>query len=381
MSGNQVHRVQLPDGGSSAGKTAGSGEREVIPPLDIHLSASGLWRAEKCPASASLPRVPMLHADADAGTEAHAEHEANCPPDEMAEVAYSFNPELGHARILGHGLKRDYPVQWNEEIPGTVDRVRREPVNGVAEVRDFKSGHGYMVASAERNLQLAHNALCVADTQHVDTVHVAIEGPDGPKSQATLDAFALADARERIRRIWRNVNAPNPQAVTGDHCWRCECIRSCPPHLTMAIAFSEGLWPGVIPTDGLTVEKVALGWEYLANAKRVLGLAEKTYRAFAATWPVQLGNGKVLGEHPFEREELDGVVTYQVLRDLHGEAVARGAVEMSATKAALTEALKPIAPNGKRAGMVREALQAIRNANGVVVKRGVRVEEFNPKEE
>jgi len=346
----------------------------------IHLSASALWRAEKCPASASLPRIGELRADAEAGTDAHADHEAACPPDEMAEVAFALNPELGHARHLGQGLKREYPVDWSTEIPGTVDRMKRAPVDGVAEVRDYKSGFGYMVAPVERNLQLAHNALCVADTQHVETVRVAIDRPDGEGKPVLFDAFDLAAARERIRAIWRAVNAPSPAVVAGDHCWRCECIRNCPAHLTMAIAFSEGLWPGVLPTDGLTVAKVAQGWEFLANAKRLLGLVEKTYRAFASLNPIPLANGKVLGEHEVQREELDGLITYQTLRDLHGEPVARQAVTMEATKSALETALKPIAPNGKRAGMVREALQAIRDANGVVVKRSMRVEEYQPKE-
>ena len=93
-----------------------------------------------------------------------------------------------------------------------------------------------------------------------------------------------------------------------------------------------------------------------------------------------MGDGRVLGAHEVEREELDGVVTFQVLRDLHGEAVARAAVTMEATKTRLGEALKPIAMKGARASMVREALTQIRAANGVNVKRGVRVEEFKQEE-
>lgn len=348
--------------------------------MTLHLSASALWRAEKCPASASLPRVAQLYGDAEAGTDAHADHEAACPPDEMAEVAFALNPETGMARILGKRLARGYGKAGlqPDEIPGTADRVKFSLP--ISDARDYKSGHGYMVARAGENLQLAHAALSVANIGGADQVRVAIEGPEGITSEATLDAFDLAAARERIRAIWHAASAPSPAVVTGDHCWRCECIRNCPAHLTMAVAFTEGAWPGVMPTDGLTVERVAQGWEFLANAKRVLGLVEKTYRAFASLNPIPLANGKVLGEHPVEREELDGVVTYQILRDLHGESVARQAVSMEATKSALETALKPIAPNGKRAGMVREVLQAIRDANGVVVKRSMRVEEYQPKE-
>ena len=34
--------------------------------MKLRLSASSLWRAELCPASASLPRSETAHADADA---------------------------------------------------------------------------------------------------------------------------------------------------------------------------------------------------------------------------------------------------------------------------------------------------------------------------
>jgi hypothetical protein len=343
------------------------------------ISASSLWRVERCPASATLPRVGQLHGDAEAGTEAHTEHELNCPPDEMAEAAFAYNPETGKARFLGQGLKRKYDVDPQTEIPGTVDRAKRAPVDGVAEVRDYKSGFGYMVAPPASNLQLAHNALCVADVQGADSVRIAIDRPDASTS-IVLDALDLAAARERIRALWRAAHQPDPRVVTGDHCWRCECITRCPAHLTMAIAFTEGAWPGVMPTDGLTPERVAQGWEFLKNAKRVLGLVEKTYRAIASQTPIDLGNGKVLGQRTVEREALDGPITFQTLRDMHGEAVARAAVSMETSKTALEEALKPVAGKGKRAGMVRDALTEIGARNGVVVSRQVRVEEFSKEE-
>lgn len=354
--------------------------------MKLHMSASNLWRREKCPASASLPRVASLYADAEAGTEEHAEIATDPEPGERREVAYALNVFTGKAREIGQNIGRHYGELANGEIPGTADSVRFDPPgNGEAGrvvIRDDKTGFGYMVEpDPAKNLQLLHNAVAAADVRGVDLAWVSVRYTAlGTEKGAALDAFDLAAARQRIRAIYDEASKPDPRVVTGTHCWRCECISNCPAHLTMAIAFREGAWPGVMPTDGLTAETVADGWEYLCNAKRMLGLVEKTYRAFASAWPVKLSNGNVLGEKEWEREELDGTVAYQVLRDLHGDEVAKAAVGMETSKAALERALATVAPPRGKAKLVREAVGAIKAANGVVVKRGVSVEEHKPEE-
>jgi len=344
----------------------------------ISLSASSLWRAEKCPASASLPRIQSLTAASERGRELHAEREINDP--DGAEVAYAFDVVTGKARELGRNLNRNYPQTRRTEIVGTTDKVTVE-VDRVI-VRDYKSGFGFGVAAPRENVQLGFYAICAADVNSKSAARVELEfmDQDNRVIGTDLDALDLAAMRERIRAIWNATGGEQPRVVTGDHCTGCPCITRCPAHLTMAIAFHEGMWPDVMPTDGLTAEKLPQIWEHLKNAKRVVGLVEKTMRAIASQTPIALADGKVLGAHEVERTELDGMVTYQALRDLHGEDVARSAVSMETSKTALEEALKPIAAKGKRAAMVRSALAAIEAANGVVKKRRVIVEEFQPKE-
>jgi hypothetical protein len=343
----------------------------------IRLSASALARAEKCPASASLPQVDCLTAASERGTALHAEQERESP--EGAEVAFAYDVVTGRARELGRRLARQYPATAETEIVGTADKIVVEPERVI--VRDYKSGAGFGVPPPEKNLQLGFYAVAAVGVFGKDAARVELDFLDqGRILGADLDAFDLTAIRIKLASIWRAANEPTPNVVTGDHCTGCPCVRNCPAHLTMAVAFTEGIWPNVMPSDGLTVERVAQGWEYLKNAKRVLGLVESTYRAFASQTPVPLASGKVLAAHDVEREELDGVVTFQTLRDLHGEAVARAAVSMEATKASLDRAIGPIAPARGKAKLVREALDALRASNGVVVKRGVRVEEFSPEE-
>lgn len=341
----------------------------------IGLSASALARVERCPASASLKQIQSLSEASERGRELHAQKEAELP--DGAEVAYAFDVVTGKARELGRNLGRNYPPTRKTEIVGTTDKMLVEADRVV--IRDYKSGAGFGVEAPAKNIQLGFYAVCAADVEGKNAARVELEflDQDGRSPGADLDALDLAAIRERIKAIWNATGGGNPKVVTGSHCTYCPCLVNCPAHLTMAVAFTEGIWPNVMPSDGLTIERVAQGWEFLKNAKRVLGLVEKTYRAFASQYPVELGGGKVLAEHIVERETLDGIVTYQVLRDLHGEDVARAAVSMETSKAAIDAALRPIAPPRGKAKIVRAAMEAISAANGITTVQQRRVEEFN----
>lgn len=348
--------------------------------MKLHISASSLSRSEKCPYSASGPRVRVLHADAEKGTEEHAALEAETPEGERAEVAYVWNVLTSKVRFVGIGLARNYGELQEGDIPGTLDNERVE--SGRVVVKDHKTGFGYMVAPVAVNLQLAHNAVCSAAFHGKRAALVQINRTSREKpEEAELDAIGLAAARSRLANIWRAASAEKPAVVAGDHCWRCECIQSCPAHVGMALAFTDGKWPDMLPSDGLTVEKVAQGWEHLRAAKKVLGLVEKTYRAFASSWPVPLASGKVLGETTSEVDVLDGQISLAVLRQLHGDKVAEAAIELSLTKASIERAVAPIAPPRGKAKLVRDSLAAIETAGGVKTIRKVCVEEFNPNQE
>lgn len=341
----------------------------------MNLTASALYRAEKCPASASLPQIKRLSAASERGTELHADKEAEAP--KGAEVAYALNVETGAVRHLGNGKKREYGELHPREIAGTLDREIVEADRVI--VRDYKSGYGYMVRPAARNLQLGFGAVCAATFHGKDAARVEIEyiDQDGRIDGADLDAFDLATIRERIRNIWTAATKKHPQVVTGEHCHYCPCIARCPAYVELACAVSGELLPSVIPSEGLTAEVVAKGWNNVKALKRLLGEVERAYRGFAALWPVPLGDGKFLGERMREREELDGRIVRQVLRDLHGEAVAEKAVELSATKVGLERALAEIAPPRGKSALIRSALKAIEEANGITVTKKMEVTEYN----
>jgi hypothetical protein len=340
------------------------------------LSASGLWRAERCPASTVLPRIPRLFADAEAGQVAHAERER--PGD---EVAMAWNVEAGKGRLLAKAAHRAYGGLQPGEIPGTADRVTVSADK--VTINDYKSGFGYMVAAPKDNPQLLLYAVAAADIHGKQAARVEIEAEGQAPYGTDLDSFDLAAARERIRAIWTAAKAAEtgtPRVVAGDHCWRCECAHACPAYTTVLQAVGAGAMGTTLPDTALTPRLVADTWPIYQLARRALGMYEQAVRHYvAAVGPVPLSDGRELALRTVTRESLDGRVARSVLRDLHGEPVADAACEVSTSKAAVERAIGAVAPRGAKAPLVRTALEAIRAANGVTRKHSEVLEAVKPE--
>lgn len=352
------------------------------------LSISSLSRARACPGSAVLPAAQRAFADAARGTELHAEEEANAPAGSMAEVAFAYDVAAGTAREIGRGIGRNYPQLSPTEIPGTTDLLTVEPDRVVIE--DHKSGVGYHVAPARENLQLHAYALCAARVYGRTRALVRLRFIDqgGRTDEHELDALDLVEVARQLRAIWDDVmraqwalsQGREPRVVTGDHCWRCPALARCPAQTQLALAVSTGAAMADLPVLELTRESVATGWRKLMQLKKLAGEVERVYRAFAAAEPVPLGDGRWLGPVSKRREELDGTIAANVLREQHGAAVAAAACEISTSKAAIERAVATVAAKGKKAAMVRGVLDAIAAAGGVRESYRTSVEEHEAEE-
>lgn len=339
------------------------------------ISASSLWRTEKCPASATLPQFRHTSAAAERGRELHAAKETAEP--EGAEIAYAFDVTTLRARMLGKSLDRNYPTLARTEIAGTTDKETIEPDRVI--VRDYKSGFGYEVPPAAQNIQLGFYAVCAADVHGKDAARVELEflDQDGRIDAADLDALDLVAIRQRIREIFRRATAPNPQVVVGKHCAGCPAIANCPAQRELALVVATGKLPAELPTLELSRDAVAAGWPKLMAFKKLLGEVERIYRAYASTEPVPLGDGRWLGPVTKRTEELDGAIAANVLRELHGSEVVAQACEISTSKAAIERALAPLAARGQKAGMMRRVLDHIAAAGGIQPRFRNSVEEYD----
>lgn len=212
------------------------------------LTASGLWRAEGCPASAVLPATPGRYKDAADGQDEHRRLELAAPIGSTPEAKFAFNVFSGEARFIGQGSDREYGPLADGEIPGTADVlfVRDDHVL----MQDYKTGHGYAEQLAgvfdkpKENLQFGHNALCAASFHEKPKVYFeALYTKTGEVKDAEFDCFDFGAIAVRLRKIWQRCaeaaaltgTGATPQDLhvlgfvkDGPHCWRCEAKKGCP---------------------------------------------------------------------------------------------------------------------------------------------------------
>lgn len=233
------------------------------------LSASGLPRAQKCPAAFALPVCrEESSAEAQRGTAVHscleliaagksladalasvgdpdaralcAKIDTRTIPQGEPEVRLAYHVRTGVARVLAGEGHRDYTALEADEIAGTADLVcwNETPVRVV----DWKSSFGdFDIEQARAQLELY--ALAVARIAGVDTVRWSIgviseEGSIG-WLDCTLNADALATVAAKAFDAWESVRreratrerlgaAYEPDTSIGWWCRYCSAFRACP---------------------------------------------------------------------------------------------------------------------------------------------------------
>jgi RecB family exonuclease len=392
--------------------------------MSIIITASRLQRAVCCPASVVLPQVQEESEPARRGTAIHAflaavpdvgrdaalaevpaDYRADCEVidletlpiadlDEIAaEVAFAFDVETGEARELGRNIGRAYQV-GPTEIAGTADVVAFGPFE--LYVADFKTGRG-IVASPRANWQLKLLALAASRTYGVDQVRVAIirlrEDGTPEYESAVFTAFDLDLAAAELRDLVQSINRLQtavanglvPDVNTGAHCRRCAAAPACPAFkgLVQRLAGEPDAVADQITAE-LTPETAARAWARLKQVEEIIRRAREGLYAFARETPIQLGDGRVLGETATRRRVLDGRVAYDCLEKLHGLAVAEAAVDVEASQASIERALREVAreSGATLAGLKRGVMAEMEKAGGIEVhvSRSVR-EHVVPAEE
>lgn len=207
----------------------------------MKLSASSLWRVEKCAASAVLPHdeKPRVYRDQERGQREHKAAEQSPPFGAIPEVAFAFNVLSGRAREVGRSIGRDYGKLEEGEIPGTTDRLYVQEDHVLVE--DIKTGVGYMQAEPAINPQLQHNALSAALVYGKPRAIVQlVYTKTGEVKDAEFDALDFAAIHERLLGIWGRCDAawrfPSSRLVELGllvrddkvQCWRCPAKKHCP---------------------------------------------------------------------------------------------------------------------------------------------------------
>lgn len=367
-------------------------------------TSSRVELAMKCAASWTLPHVIEDAGEpAERGTALHAyladpAHDLAKVPEEWreaaqnvdvsrwpamaAEVAFSWDHETGEARELGRNIGRAYAKSRLPTVfAGTADLV------GVGEdvvfVGDLKTGRAVQSPPAEHG-QLLMLALAAARAYGKAKARVALAHltPDTGKvfwEHADLDAWDLDLVEQALRDLASSIEAARSAAVpvvrSGEHCRYCPARFSCPAQVGLV-----RMLVGAPPED-LTTKTAAEAIALLVQVDETSKQLWKQLDALAREQPITLPDGRVYGLVPAKKDALIPSVVREVVTKEYGAEAADNAVEMKATKAALSAALKLVAESRgmSMAAINREALALIGAKSGITTEITQRLELKKPK--
>lgn len=382
------------------------------------LSGSSLYRAEACPVSEALPHRNTISADSDRGTVVHNflyevttmgredalhrvpdEYRALCEcieldklpasnPDAFrAECAFIWNVATSTALDLGPLLDRKYPTLHASDIPCTLDNVGIAADGETAIITDYKGGHSD-AAPAHENLQLRFGALCFCRANGLEKAHVSIirikEDGSSWYDAAELSEWDLTVTEGQIAAIMDNVTdaqlamaqGMHVKPTMGEHCRYCPAYANCHEVNALAVAVGEGSF-GI----ELNEANAAAAWHRIKAMEKIIKEVKAAVKGFAEIAPIDLGNGKMLGEVEGERKTIQGGVAYRIVNELYGEDAANDACEMKSSQAGIERAIKPIviANGGKLAPAKREIMERIAEISGVHVHKTRSVKEHKAR--
>ncbi len=383
----------------------------------MNFTGSSIGRVMACPSSEALPHIDFYNDFADAGLARHkylqhvdrlgveealllvpSEHRDMCreidiedmPLGLSVEVAFAWDWETGIARELGMELDRDYSDCSETEIAGTLDVVgvgdlvhRGDLLKDWIYVGDYK---GWQHVPAKDNTQLLFGALCSTQVYGKSSALVEIINVrDGHnwRSKSRVDMFAIVMFARRLKATALEVLAiksgKQPIAVReGKHCRYCPAKDSCPAKVGLLRSMINGQEADELEMQlPLDDNNARHAYKNLQLMKSITRRAETLIYAFAAERPIDLGNGMMFGSYEkLGNEILDGDITYEVIREAHGQEAADIAMKRKATKSGIKKAIRSVPKVGTYIEAEDAILEAVRKRGGSKKKLSVVTGEY-----
>lgn len=361
-------------------------------------TASGLGRIAACPGSVALAKAHLSSQYADEGNVRHADAESaaldgrldDLPPRVRAliepdaqllpEVAVAYNWRTGKARMLGRGITRDYPVDPDSEIPGTIDLLVINP-SGRLVVVDYK-GHED-VGEPDQNVQVMLYGLAVARIYGANEVTLAVSyigagTEDARTPVVTVDCFDLAAYATKVTRIIEAANAEIGKAIPdvreSRHCKWCPSKPYCGAKNALLVQVASG-GLAVIGDTAMTVDRAREAYREIERIEQLVKDARKRLEVYVDdNGPIDLGEGRFFGRYRRPgNEKLDGDIAIDAIRsvlpDDQADTFEATAIEYSTSKAAIERAAKeacgPGAKRGAATKLARQVVEKVRELGGV----------------
>ena len=366
------------------------------------ITASSIERAKRCPGYVTLPQRNVPTEAASAGTERHAEYEARIArgdiPEALAErwpgatwrseVKFAFDLSTGKGRELGQGSDRDYSAAGPFEIVGTADVVGM--CAGRLVVVDWKSFAE--VPRAAVNAQLHIAALALTRAHGLNAADVAIHYEARPMDATELDAIDLDSFAAEVRQILDEAARFRTRAQAGEvvafaegsWCKHCPGFYDCPRQKALQEQIERH--PALVAAEKAMLpfaddEDAAVAYAFYERARVLVKKLGDALYARASERPIPLGNGKVFGPRTKPgNEKLDGRIAYETVKAKYGPHIAEAAVEMTAAKTRIREALS-LAGVKSVAAAEREVIEEIRSKGGSARAERTSFEEYEARAE
>lgn len=382
------------------------------------VTASQLYRLEKCQASMVLPQISNTSEYAERGTQIHkyleyfveslrnSKLEKPELPKDIAEFCVKIDTQeiralLDKAEYVmcehSYGLRVsdgeiEYPFYSTrndrvyfdsarnrhgepDTVFGTVDL--KFDKNDILHVYDFKAGVTDYGKPGE-SLQLLFGAL-TEDTMNGAQIGFIYIKQDGTVvvNEEFVSSEQLKEAARRIGAISKACDEAYTTKyavpVRGEHCKYCPSFKYCPEQNK---TFSEvsAMVAGGKPVDLLNPTTLAITKDNAADVLNKLEQAEMVFKfvrgqleAFAEKTPFATMDGATFGPKETTRESIDANVARKALAVGYGQEIAVGACEVKMTKTSLGEVLGEYAKeNGlKKAEVIRGAMELLREAGAV----------------
>lgn len=356
------------------------------------ITASKLDLVRHCPGSQALPQVDSKNEYQDAGNERDKEFTRRINegdiPEEMAkrwpgavwrtQVRFAYNWSSDTGRELPSGSHRDYSDADVTEIVGTADVVGELP--GLIIVGDKKS-FDPNVPRAAVNGQIHIAALAMCRFKEINRAEVFIDHEARAFDVAVIDDWDLAAFAKIAKRIVtesfavraRHRAGESLQLAAGVWCRWCAAFDACPKQKELKAMVVSGEMPvsveARIPLDD---DKTAAD---LYDQMQLVGILHKRMKsavyARAAERPIPLNGGGSLGPvTKLGNRELNGDLAYEVIRRLHGQAIADKAVAREATQKQIKEAI------GKGDPGLKKVMDELDRVKGITRKTRTEIEEI-----
>lgn len=295
-------------------------------------------------------------------------------PHGIYEQAYAYDTATDEVRYLGAWIERAY-VTNATEVSGTVDLACPPTADRPRWlVIDFKGEEE--VDDASTNLQLGFYAACVARSQGVDEVDVAIVniGRDGALrwDRATLGFYALAAVFARVTEIQAAVAAAAVEArdyTMGWHCRRCPALVSCPAQ-TAAIAKFHKDPPTPERLARMSDADVGVAYSQIKTFEEAAKRARDAILARLSLGDLPLDNGSVLTQQTKRTRTVVLEKAEPLLRERFGDRVD-AVIDRDLSVAGVNKLVKLLAPGKGQRKVADELWGALATIGGVVERSHV----------